>query len=533
MVLPDKYLSDGNGASTLDLTAVNVSFSNSVVGQIDITALGATTATSYKYRYVLQSGDLSTAVDTTVSSNSFSITGLSPGSYYKIQVRAYASNGTYGTATIKENIFIPPVSSVGSSIKDSSIEKQSFYSIKNNSNTRGIIEIAYKAFTDLPTDSSYYAFGSTILMESLNDASQAGGLGFFVKNQGQTGYFVKIKTTPGVRYLKQENEIEVIKVVNGDLIALTNQEGQNVSKLTGIYSNRAYKIDIKVKIETRKTTIKLYVNGYEITAIDNEAVGETRAGFKNISPSNTVAMYSIKGEVLFDYLYGTKITDDQYNDNKLYGVYNGKYSQLQLNTLFGENTFITQENSITGFTEEFGPIAREIRYFKFKFPEGAAMPIAPTTGANDNVKILVSRLNNFGGEAYLLNNFGYTSALSSETGSSFTVYGYSISKTSEIQYDNFDKNLYTTEDPVAFQTNWLQNENDVVRLSEWLKAQWAKKQLIINMEVFGNPLIQVGDIIKIIYPYQGLTSSQKFIVLSVSHRYQVGISTSISCRSIS
>lgn len=535
MVLPDTYLNDGNGAATLDLTTINVSYSNSSIGRIDIEVLGATTATSYKYRYVLQSGDLSTAPDTTVTSNSFFITGLTAGSMYKVQVRAYASNGTYGDALIKENIFIPPVSYGSSSIKDSLDEKRSFYSIKNNSNVRGTVQVAYKSFANLPTNANYYAFGSTILMESSQDLpSQSGGLGFFVDNQGQTGYFVKIKTTPGVKYLKQENEIEIIKVVNGDIINLTNEEGQNVTTLTNVYSNRAYKIDVKVKIETRKTTIKAYINGYEITAVDTEEVGETKKRLKNIPPSNTIAMYSLRGEILFDYLYGTKIDEEKYKDSKLLGLYNGKYSDVQLDSLFGDQRFtITTEESLNGFTEEFGPIAREIRYFKFIFPEGASVPIAPTNGANDNIKILSSRLNNFGGEAYILNNFGFTSELSPESGTAFTIYGYSIAKTSDIQYDNFNKNEYTTEDPVVFQTNWLQNENDVARLADWLKTQWAKKQLIINMEVFGNPLLQVGDIIKISYPYQNLTDSQKFIVLSVSHSHEVGISTSITCRSIS
>jgi hypothetical protein len=52
------------------------------------------------------------------------------------------------------------------------------------------------------------------------------------------------------------------------------------------------------------------------------------------------------------------------------------------------------------------------------------------------------------------------------------------------------------------------------------------------MEVFGNPLISVGDIVTVKYTYQGFAGIEKLIVTSVSHRYSNGLETSITCRTL-
>jgi hypothetical protein len=46
------------------------------------------------------------------------------------------------------------------------------------------------------------------------------------------------------------------------------------------------------------------------------------------------------------------------------------------------------------------------------------------------------------------------------------------------------------------------------------------------IQVFGNPLIQVGDIITVTYPLAGL-KQQKYLVHSVSHVFGQGLKTSL------
>jgi hypothetical protein len=54
------------------------------------------------------------------------------------------------------------------------------------------------------------------------------------------------------------------------------------------------------------------------------------------------------------------------------------------------------------------------------------------------------------------------------------------------------------------------------------------------MQVFGNPLLNVGDIISITHPLQGLDAgnSEKFIITNINQSYNEGLETSIKCRLI-
>ena len=58
------------------------------------------------------------------------------------------------------------------------------------------------------------------------------------------------------------------------------------------------------------------------------------------------------------------------------------------------------------------------------------------------------------------------------------------------------------------------------------------KGKVVSMEVFGNPMISVGDIISITYPYNGFSGSERLIVTNVTQSFDQGLSTDITCRLI-
>ena len=47
-----------------------------------------------------------------------------------------------------------------------------------------------------------------------------------------------------------------------------------------------------------------------------------------------------------------------------------------------------------------------------------------------------------------------------------------------------------------------------------------------------NIIISVGDLVTIKYSYQGFAGTEKLIVTSVTHRYNAGLETSITCRTL-
>jgi hypothetical protein len=69
-------------------------------------------------------------------------------------------------------------------------------------------------------------------------------------------------------------------------------------------------------------------------------------------------------------------------------------------------------------------------------------------------------------------------------------------------------------------------------LGKWIKSNIVNKGKLINMSIFGNPFISVGDIVSIKYSYQGLDGTQKFIVTNVRHSFNQGLDTEIVCRTL-
>jgi hypothetical protein len=59
------------------------------------------------------------------------------------------------------------------------------------------------------------------------------------------------------------------------------------------------------------------------------------------------------------------------------------------------------------------------------------------------------------------------------------------------------------------------------------------KGRVVEMSVFGNPLISAGDMVSISYPILGMTElNNKYIVTKCTLEYREGLTTSISCRAI-
>ena len=408
---------------------------------------------------------------------------------------------------------------------------RSLFCVTNNSPSKADYSLAYKALTKMPTTGTdqYYSFGTTMFMENnLNDPIAGGGIGFFMSSNASSGYIIKIDTSAKAA-ISTKNELSILKVENNTIKRLDDNQTEEV-KLSGIYGGDSYRVDVRVKCTTLANTITVYINGYMIEAVDTKTVQNPI-----LSPTNVFAMISTTGTTKFDYVYGMQLTDLQYNRKYIYNLYSGKFSSNSIQFLYGEKVLnqLSETDPIKGEVEEFGIIAREIRKIDIKYGTRPAYPLWPSTGANQFATVIGSRTTPFAAEAYVLNNSGTYIPLDDGDSNSFYVGGKTVSRSGVLEYVDDSSNEFTSEEPVIFSSQWLQNNSDVINLAKWIKTQWAKKQMVSSLEMFGNPLISVGDVISIKYDYHGLDgTSQKFIVTNVNHSYSEGMSTSIVCRTL-
>lgn len=405
----------------------------------------------------------------------------------------------------------------------------------------------YKSFDKIPTLTSYqgteyeeyYSFGTTLFMDDAQENPiQAGGIGFFMNSIATTGYLVRIDTTASSSFNNSKKDLKILKLQNGLFKPMSDSQQSDISTLAGIYGGRAYRIDIKVKATELINEIKVYVNGFLVSAKDikdSDGTPEDPTPITINAPTKSVVMFSQKGKVSFDYVYGIQIDKLKYEDNEYQmNVFDGQYSKNLINFNFGENIFTqtSEETGGKGNVEEFGPVARELRYLKLRYNSRPADPLWVSTGINNSVEIVGNRLNNFGGEIYVLNNSGTFVPLEDGEDYSFYIPGTGIGKFGEFQYSVDFDNEYNAEDPLIFQSNWIQKSGDAAALEKWIRSIWAKRQMTVKMNIFGNPLLSIGDIIRIKYDYQDISETKNFIIINIQHSFSGGLSTSVVCRSL-
>jgi hypothetical protein len=85
------------------------------------------------------------------------------------------------------------------------------------------------------------------------------------------------------------------------------------------------------------------------------------------------------------------------------------------------------------------------------------------------------------------------------------------------------------------------NQNDVAQLdSEWVQSKFAGEKMLkivesaldgfsttVTLNIFGNPLIQIGDAVTLSYNLNGMVN-QKHVVTAVSHSFSNGLSTTLT-----
>jgi hypothetical protein len=539
-------------------TAVEISFSK-LKASVQPTSIEITT------QRLLADGtnDGSAVVSTeTITNNSdqlvFAVGSLTSERRYKFTIQA-KTNVAYGNLLstqieLASSSFNGKV--IGSPLDPKNIGKgKSYLTISNNTKVKDKFAVANREFPaiTIPAQTtailtgtysvdqamknnteSYFSFGTTVFMESIKDSTPGAGLGFFVNTEATSGYFVVVESTS--LYSSQDRKsIRIIKTNGTKMKVLADSQKSTTSTFGGVYGATSYSIDVKVKVKNLIIEIVAYVNGFKITATDT-TIG---TGLDEvIHPTKRVALMATRGTAAFDYVYGTDIDTARYNDAAYKtNFYEGQFSNDVVDLAFGETIYNASleedeyEKKKT-MVDEFGTVVREISTAKVKFDSRPAFPVMWTTGGNPYAKILASKVSNFSAEAYILNNTSTTIPLADNESSYFYVFGNTLGMSGDLEYATEEVSDYTSKEPIQFQSTWLQNLTDVKSLADWIKDTVVNRGKVVSMDVFGNPFISVGDLITIKYSYQGFAGTEKLIVTSVTHRYNAGLETAITCRTL-
>jgi hypothetical protein len=327
--------------------------------------------------------------------------------------------------------------------------------------------------------------------------------------------------------------VQLFRVINGIETPISDTQTAEDNSITGISGGELYRVDIKVsQVDSAKRIFKIKFNNTVITATDESPMSIT----------NDVAVISLDGTVSFDYIYTSVINKDEFDkvttyDN--YGSYIGNSSGIQ--NIFGDFLANGSDSSTVKppWIKEFGPVAREIKKISTKYATRPGFVKYPQIILNPNASILGYTADSFGIEAYILNNTGTFIDFTDGGEKSFIVVGETIAPLDPFEYIEPDLTSTKNEEQVAFESTWIQREAEAKKLSEWMRTQWSKQQTVLDIDIFPNPLIEIGDIVEVSYPSNLIYSSEdavktagKYIVLDVSQSFSQSPSTKVLCRSI-
>ena len=394
-------------------------------------------------------------------------------------------------------------------------------------------------------NTGYFSFGTSLIMkDTLENTLHAGGVGFFLNEAATSGYYIIMESTSSASAILDKKSVRIEKWIGNTKTPLKEVGTRTESTIEGIFGGRTYNVDVKVKVDNQSVTITAFINGYGITVTDTTyKINNKVDKYKSIilPPSKKIGLVCTRGEVAFDYAYANTLTPFQYNDRlSELNIYQGQFNNDLINASYGDLIYmsnyqadeIAANNKKAVAVDEFGTVVREIIKRDVSFNKRPAYPTMWSTGINPFAKILGKKISNFGSQIFVMNNTSQTIPLSNGAEASFLLLGNSLGSSGDLEYVTDELNDYVTKEPAVFISSWLQNESDVKSLANWIKSNVINKGRIVNMTIFGNPLVSVGDIVSIKNTYQGLAGTENFIVTEVRHSFSEGLETSITCRTL-
>jgi hypothetical protein len=219
-----------------------------------------------------------------------------------------------------------------------------------------------------------------------------------------------------------------------------------------------------------------------------------------------------------------------------------------------ERMFNPYKSSTAQFgLHEFGPIIHEVKVMRPKWDKPYLNPYVPRPVISAaSYKTPVTSLDRWGAELLVMNSRRHAVDIGGVDSAGLGVYGTPILAGNE-QYTMDEYLREQTGDPdtslinakilasrkihgliqMDLDSKWIQNKALMLDMMKFIGKYASIDCDEVEAEIFGNPLLEPGDIVAIYSPevnYLGLTN--RFVVTSVSHSWDNGLSTDITARRV-
>lgn len=414
-------------------------------------------------------------------------------------------------------------------------------------------------------DEGYRYLGCRMKIDKSSHTLKTGGIFFNTPaNSMGAGYFLEISasvTLDGAQR-SSRNEIRLIsrkpngssKVFGGQTIKTPNKAKgapkgstikQDIGATLAVVQDVYIDFDIRIKNEGAGHRIIVNANGgYLFEALIPN--GEWKHG-------NTGAMGGFargNSKVTFEYVYGMWHPTKEVIDSESYwNRVTGGYASRQLEEFIydtrsvrkrirpgAKKTTKIKQRYNQKFVEEFGPVAHEVRNWDVKYSGETPVLEAKLYSSNEDCSAVGAFFSGIKGAKFSMFNTSRRDAILNGTdpvtriNHQLFVWGRPVLRKTQQTIEVVDEwaRRRRGEIEVEYASPWIQNEAEAKAFANWLKTNWSRSGAKVTTEVFGNPLIEPCDVVRVRYRH----IDALFWVVGVANSFDSGLTTQLTLRRI-
>ncbi len=421
------------------------------------------------------------------------------------------------------------------------------------------IDSLYTVTRGQPTDATFRRYGTRIRIPKSNPGR--GGAGIVI-NSGDydSGYYIEVVPS------------ETINANGGALRNYIHEVGFFARHTNGSHHRLAgkgtpfvfaldkwYDLDVDFYQEASGAhNITVYIDGIAMSRIrltSGRVALTGRNGFfhRGTGAAEFEHFYAhAGGEVArvdessqFDRAHGGYVSG-QWGNEYVYGTKDAT------RTVGGKNEIYKQKYNQYYF-DEFGPICHEIREMDIIFEKYPVLHsrlymtndkiVCPEYNADPfGAKFLLgnSSRDNAIGEGEDLITFGaenpvtqhmmiYGRMVFQEEGQVYTEKNRSGDEINPLENEDSIRRRGRVE--VDIDSKWIQSKAEAKSIARWILKHWSNGNDEVSVEMFGNPLIQIGDVVTLDYPAKNmLRTTHRYFVIGTANEFSQGLNTTLTLR---
>jgi len=410
-------------------------------------------------------------------------------------------------------------------------------------------------------DQNYRRYGTRLRIPK---NLRGGGAAGIVINSGaaESGYYIELCPTEtvsanGGAIRNFINEVSLlVRHPNGAMLRLAGK-GTPMVIATDVW----YDLDVDFYEQGNGVhDIVVYLNGQAVMRVALSSGRVVKSGRFGIHKRGT-------GGAEFEYFFahagGEEYhTDDVTQFDKTRGGYvSGQwdrefvYGTRDANRKVGNKTVEYKQKYNQYFMDEFGPIVHEVRELDIVFEKYPVLHSRLYVSNDSQIVTPEYNANSFGAKFMLANSsrdnavgngedtirFGpenpvdqkmmiYGRLIFQEEGQVLTVKN-KVTGQQENPFQNDDSIRRRGKVEVDIDSKWIQSKAEAQALGDWILKHWSNGNEEVEVEVYGNPLYQLGDVVSLDYPDKNMArSTHRYFVVGIDNSFAQGLTTQLTLR---